>query len=196
MSQTVLFSRSFIQYFVKFILVFCVLYYGTIGLIAVTSPGGYYSEFLHKYFDYVSLLRSALLHSSKFFLSILGFKVDIADSQSLKMDSGSGVHIGYDCIGYGVLFFWMAFIFANKVSFKKKIKWIFSGIIIIWIINVLRISLLLLAIEKNWHAFFSINNHTAFNIVAYAAIFTMIYFFDRSEKIETSSPFENSKQEN
>jgi len=193
MSNTVLFSRSFLQYFIKFIVVFCVLYYGTIGLIAITSPGGYYSEFLHKYFDYVSLLRSALLHSSKFFLSILGFKVEIGDYQSLKMDSGSGVHIGYDCIGYGVLFFWMAFIFANKVPAKKKVKWIIGGVIIIWIINVLRISLLLVAIEKNWHAFFAINNHTLFNIVAYSAIFTMIYLFDRSEKIEIINPSENIK---
>jgi exosortase/archaeosortase family protein len=194
MPHKVLFSRSFIQYFIKFILLFCILYYGTIGLIAVTSPGGFYSKFLHDYFDYVTLLRSALLHSSKFFLSLLGYKVEISDYQSLKMASGSGVHIGYDCIGYGVLFFWMAFIFANKVPVKKKIRWIIGGVIIIWIINVLRISLLLLAIEKNWHEFFAINNHTAFNIVAYAAIFTMIYLFDRSEKIEAVSPLENINQ--
>ena len=151
-------------------------------MIAITAPGGYYSEFLHKYFDYITLMRNGLMHSSQFFLALLGFKATIADTYWLMMGNGSGVHIGYDCLGYGVISFWLAFIFANKVTAAKKTKWIIGGVIVIWIINVLRISLLLLAIDRNWTAFFNVNNHTVFNIVAYAAIFIMIYFFDRSEK--------------
>ncbi|MGG9972124.1 hypothetical protein ACQ33O_10055 [Ferruginibacter sp. SUN002] len=172
------------------------MYYGTIALIALVSPEGYYSPFIAKYLDYVSGLRFLLMKSSVSFLWLLGFSATIFDEYWIKMGNGSGVRIGYDCIGYGVLFFWMAFIFANKVPIKKKIKWIIGGMIVIWIINVLRISLLLLAIDKNWRAFFSINNHTLFNIVAYAAIFTMIYFFDMSEKKRTAGIENNNPTTN
>ncbi|MES2431352.1 MAG: hypothetical protein V4556_10465 [Bacteroidota bacterium] len=183
MQSSILLSKGFIKYLTKFILVFCILYYGTIAFIGITSAGGdYYWEFADKYLNYVSWLRYMLMNSSKFFLSLIGFHTNIVNDVWLYSNNGSGVHIGYDCIGYGVIFFWVSFIIANPAPFKRKLKWIIGGIIVIWIINVLRVSLLLLAIHNNWKVFFSINNHTAFNIVAYSAIFTMIYFYDRSEK--------------
>jgi exosortase/archaeosortase family protein len=88
----------------------------------------------------------------------------------------------YSCIGYGVMSFWVAFIFANKGTFKKKFLWISGGILVLWIINVLRVSLLLLAINKNWKIPLGWDHHTWFNIVAYSLIFLMILLYDRSFK--------------
>ena len=47
------------------------------------------------------------------------------------------------------------------------------------------IFLMLIAVNKKWPSLFNLDNHTVFNIVAYAIIFTMIYLFDRSEKNRT-----------
>lgn len=165
----------------KFLLAFCIMYYGTIAWIGITSPGGYYSAFADKYLDYVSLMRYLLLHSSAFILDVLDYKVYITDTHSIKLLNGSGVHVGYDCIGYGVMIFWVAFIFANKAQLQKKIQWIAAGLLAIWIVNILRVSLMVIGIKQNWASPFDLDNHTLFNIAAYAVIFTMIFLFDRSQ---------------
>ena len=174
----------FFRYLLKFILAFCILYYGTIAMIGVTSPQGFYSAFADDYLDYVSLLRWVLLHSSKLLLNLMGYQVYLKDIYTIKLQNGLGVHVGYDCIGYGVMIFWVAFIFANEGSFSKKLKWMAGGLLLIWIVNVLRISMMLLSINHNWSSPFDLDNHTLFNIAAYTVMFTMIYFFDRSKKNE------------
>lgn len=177
-------SSVFIRYLFKFLFTFCVLYYGTIAMIGITSPGGWYLAFADNYLDYVSGLRWLLLHSSKWLLLISGYPVYLKDIFTIKLQNGLGVHVGYDCIGYGVLIFWGAFIFANNGSFIKKAKWMLGGWLAIWIVNVLRISLMLIALNKNWSSPFNLDNHTLFNIAAYIVIFSMIYLFDRAQKKE------------
>lgn len=172
----------FIIYLVKFIGIFSILYFGTIGLIGLVAPGGYYSPFIAHYFNYVPLLRYSLLQGAKAFLSIAGFDTYTKDIYTLKLSNGIGVHVGYDCLGYGVLSFWAAFIIANKGSWLKKSKWLFGGLLLIWFINVIRISMLLIAINKHWSTPFGFDHHTWFNISAYSCIFLMIYIFDRSQK--------------
>ncbi|MBL0358820.1 MAG: archaeosortase/exosortase family protein [Chitinophagaceae bacterium] len=177
-------KKDFIIYLLKFLLTFCVLYYGTIAMIGITSEGGFYSPFAASYLDYVSLLRSMLLHSSMALLHLIDYKVYLKDIYTIKLENGLGVHIGYDCIGYGVMFFWVAFIFANKGSLIKKLKWMAGGLLLIWIVNVLRISLMVFAVNEKWKTPLGLDNHTLFNIAAYTVIFTMIYMFDRAEKKE------------
>lgn len=175
-------NNTFYSYLLKFLLTFCILYYGTIAFIGITAPGGYYWRFADEYLNYVAGLRYLLLHTSRFALSIVGYETFLKDAYTIRLINGSGVHVGYDCIGYGVMFFWVAFIYANKVSLGKKIRWLTAGLLTIWIINVIRISLMLVAVNNKWKSPLNLDNHTWFNIAAYSVIFTMIYLFDRSEK--------------
>ena len=177
-------NKGFLRYMLKFLSIFCIAYYGTIALIGVSSVGGYYSAFVHDYLDYVSLLRYLLIHSSKFVLSLLGYSTYLPDIYTLKMVKGRGVHIGYDCIGYGVLIFWMAFVLANKGTWKSKLLWIAGGSFIIWMVNVFRVSILLISINKNRPLPFNLEHHTLFNILAYLFIFLLIFMFDRKQKKE------------
>lgn len=96
------------------------------------------------------------------------------------MGSNGGIRMVYTRIGYGVMSFWAAFIFANKGNMKKKVVWIIGGLFALWCINVLRISLFIVALDKNWPMPLSIDHHTRFNIIAYLLIFLMIYLYDRS----------------
>lgn len=175
-------DKKFLHFFLKFIALFCVLYYGTIAFIGITAPGGYYWPVADNFFNYVSALRWILMHFSKVVLEAAGYQVYLKDMYTIKLSNGTGVHIGYDCIGYGVMIFWTAFIFANEVGCINTLKWLSGGLLIIFFINVLRIVLLLIATNNNWISPFEFDNHTWFNIVAYLAIFTLIYFFDQSEK--------------
>jgi exosortase/archaeosortase family protein len=189
------FNKKIIQYLLKFIISFCILYYGTLAIIGFSSPGGYYSSFIHDYLDYVAWLRLALLYVSKWVLSIFGYKIFVDGAYVLRMKNGLGVHLVYSCLGFGVMSFWTAFIFANKVRWQKKIKWIIAGLVAIFFINVLRLSLLLVAVNSNWSNPLNLDNHFLFNISAYIFIFMMIYLFDRSEKKSLIEKKDNSVAE-
>ena len=184
-------NYPFVFYLLKFIGVFCVCYFGTLALIGICAAGGFYSPFIAKYFDYVSLLRKSLLHGSKWLLNLFGYKAEVSGIYYLKLITGKKVHVGYDCLGYGVMSFWNAFIVANKGSLSKKLRWIFGGLFLIWLINIVRISMLLVAINnKQVPPFF--DHHTWFNIVAYLLIFLLIYFYDRSVKAKRQEYFKRS----
>ncbi|MEJ7587818.1 MAG: exosortase/archaeosortase family protein [Ferruginibacter sp.] len=181
-------KSPFLIYLIKFIGIFSILFYGTIGFIGLTAPGGYYSPLFDHYLNYVSWLRSSLLYGAKFVVSIAGFDTQVKNIYTLAVPDGRGVHVGYDCLGYGVLSFWVAFIIANSGERIKKIKWLAGGMVAIWCINVLRIAILLIAINQQWHAAFGFDHHTWFNIAAYTFIFTGIYFYDKSIKRPTKMP--------
>lgn len=161
---------------------FCILYYGTTAVIGLAAPGGYYIGFVHDYFDYPALLRKSLLNSSQLFLSAIGYHSNVIDISHLKIENGPGIQLVYSCLGYGLMSFWAAFIFANSGTVKRKITWIITGCLMLWLINVLRISLLLIAFDKHWSIPFNIDHHTLFNVVAYTFIFGMIWFFERQQR--------------
>lgn len=98
------------------------------------------------------------------------------------MVGGSAVNLVYSCLGYGVTSFWLAFVFANTGSWKKKLAWMIGGAAVLYIINMVRISLVLLAASKGWKYPMGWDHHTWFNIAAYGGIFLMIWFYDKSGK--------------
>jgi exosortase/archaeosortase family protein len=173
-------------YLVKVLGAFCVLYFGSQLIIGLAAPGNYYSPFVQNYLDYPALLRHSLLGGTKFFLSLFGIDSYIYNAYYLRMPGGRGVHMVYSCMGIGVLSFWAAFIFANRGSSKKKAAWIIGGMVVIWLINMGRIALLFIATNKNQPLPFNLDNHTLFNLAAYAAIFLLIWLYDRSLRIPTS----------
>lgn len=175
-------DKRFVLFLVKFILGFCLLYYGTIALIGLSIPGNHYSPFIEKYVGYYRWLRDSLITSSRLLLSWFGYATELRLPNYLKITGGRGATIGYDCLGYGVISFWVAFIFANNDNWKKKLLWMIGGSFGLWLINVLRISIILVALNKRWAMPFGWNHHTWFNIVAYMFIFTMIWWYDKRHR--------------
>src|ERR1035437_3397217 len=175
-------NKEYIFFIIKFIGIFCILYFGTIAVIGLSVPAGCYSPFIAKHLNYIDWLRTSLLYTSKELLSLIGYKTFLADKYDLIMKNGPGIRMVYSCIGYGVMSFWAAFVLANKGSWIKKIKWLIAGWLVIWVINVLRISILVIAVNKNWQMPLGLDHHTWFNIAAYILIFILIYFYDRSSK--------------
>lgn len=163
----------------KFIIVFCLLYYGTKAVIGVTVPGGYYIEFVKRYLDYPSWLRYSLLYGTHLLTGLFGFDTYLPDGYHIRMVNGHGVRLVYACLGYGLLSFWIAFVFAGKERVVSKLKWIAAGCAVIWFINVARISLILAATNSNWHPNMPIDEHTLYNAVVYATIVLMAWLFKR-----------------
>lgn len=172
-----------IKYILKFLGIFCILYYGTQAVIALAAPDGkFQSDFVARYFDYVSWIKLSLMRAPAFILSLFGIATHEEPGFILKFNGGRGVIIAYSCVGYGVYSFWIAFVAANKGKIWKKIKWAVLGVLALWLINVIRITLFITAINKGWPMPLGIDHHTWFNIFAYILIFTMIILYDRSFK--------------
>ncbi len=177
-----IFIQKLLRFSIVFIVTFLLINYGLKFLIGISVPGGIYIPFIEKYLNIANWIRSSLLNTTSAFLGLLGLHTIRIDEYVLRVKDGNGIKIIYACLGIAVSSFWVAFVIANKASLQKKMSWVFSGVLLIWIINVLRISLVLLANAKGWHFPFGWDHHTWFNIIAYLAIFLMMYFFDKSVK--------------
>lgn len=149
-------------------------------MIGIAAPGGWYIPFVHNYLDYVSWLKMSLIHATGFILSLFHVSTHIEPGFTIRYTGGAGVIIAMDCVGYGVYSFWIAFVAANKGKITKKISWIVFGLLALWLINVIRITLFLTSINKGWPMPLGIDHHTWFDIFAYLLIFLMIWWYDRS----------------
>lgn len=185
MNSFFLTEKKFVRFVVIFIIVFLMCYYGTLFLTGIAVPGGMYSPFIEKYFNIAAWLRSSLILAAKAFLSFLGVQTIRVDDYVLRAVAGRGIRIVYACLGFGIMSFWTAYIIANIMPIQKKIIRLCGGLLFLWVLNVIRISLVLLAANKSWHFPFGWDHHTWFNIVAYLTIFAMIYFFEKRFKKDT-----------
>jgi len=186
-------DKAFIRFIIKFLLILVILYYGTIALIGVSVPGGHYSSFVDKYLNYIAWVRSSLLNGSKLLLSLFGVDTYLAGDYNLRQVNGRGIRLVYECVGYGIMSFWVAFVTASVGSFKKKAGWIIFGLLFIWVLNIIRLSLLLVATNKGWPMPFGWDHHTWFNIFAYFFIFLFMYLFSRQNTDHVKENIEKNK---
>lgn len=175
-------KNPFVIYLLKFTVIFCVLYFGTLVMIGLAAPVGWYSPFVEHHLDYVSWLKNSLTSGSKFILQLFSIPTNKEPGFVLAYPGGKGVIIAYDCVGYGVYSFWIAFVAANKGTVRRKFAWISGGLLALWFINVVRITLVLVAINKGWPMPLGIDHHTWFTLCAYLLIFLMIWLYDRGMK--------------
>ena len=118
---------------------------------------------------------------TKVLLSLYGYETYMESPVLIRMVDGSAVQLVYKCLGYGVTSFWLAFVFANDGRRTRKLGWMLGGAMLLWVINVIRISLVLLATSKHWAIPLGWDHHTWFNIAAYGMIFLMIWLYDKRQ---------------
>ena len=173
-------KNSFLFFVVKFLLLFAIFYFGTIFFIGLAAPGGFYNSFFAHYFDYVSWLKISYLKGASIIASLFGYSTIEEPGFLIRVIHARGIIIAYDCVGYGVMSFWAAYVLAASIKFSMKLKWLLGGLLLLWFINTLRIGLFLVAINKNWPMPFNIDHHTWFTIFAYGIIFILIHKFEKS----------------
>ncbi|MBC7508881.1 MAG: hypothetical protein H7320_09055 [Ferruginibacter sp.] len=172
-------DKIFVRFVLVFAGVFAICHYGTLFMTGIAVPGGSYSPFIDTHLDVTAWVRSLLIYSTKFILGIMGIGTFRESEYVLRATSGRGIRLVYGCLGYGVMSFWTAYMAATSAVLKKKIWWFFGGMLLIYIINVLRLSLVLLSEVNGWRFPFGWDHHTWFNITSYLFIFLLIYFYHR-----------------
>jgi exosortase/archaeosortase family protein len=174
-------KKGFVVFLVKFIGIFLLLYYGSLGVVGITAPGGgYHSEFVSEYLDFVKGIQTSLILGAHYLLYFFGIDTSWTDEYRFFVVGGKAVIVYYGCAGLGVMSFWIAFILAGTTGAYRKFLWLIGGLLLLWFINVCRIALFLMAVNNGWPMPFGVDHHTWFNIVAYGAIFILILFHERS----------------
>ena len=169
-----------IVFLVKLIILSSIFYYFNLFYIAITNDAGsIYSHTLENYFNYIKWLREALIYFSSLIINLFGYDT-INLPYHIKIVNGVRVGVGYSCLGYGLFSVWSALIVSYPFRKINRWKYILLGFISIFILNILRISLVGVAYTK--YGNLNIDHHLIFNIITYLLIFLMIRFLINKEK--------------
>ncbi|MES2267318.1 MAG: hypothetical protein V4520_11180 [Bacteroidota bacterium] len=162
---------------IKFLCLFGLLYGFYIGYLSITTPGGPYISFFDKYLNIISGLRYVLIESSAHILNILGYQTR-TNAYQLMVAGHNILHIGFDCLGFGVMCFFTAFVAAYPGSLRSKFSFWAAGLVTIQLLNLSRFVFLALYWKRNKNVYLS-DHHTIFNIVVYIIIAISLYFYTR-----------------
>lgn len=179
----------------KLLILFCIFYYGSQFFIGITSKGNYYSAFLDNYFNYIRWMRLSILKAAGCICSILGYDTRIENGISLRIINGYKVNMVYSCIGFGVLSSWAAFAIAYTSKTKRKLIWLVMGLLVIWFVNVFRVAVLLIWLNKTKDTKGFIYHHTIFNGIAYCIVILLIYFYTKEKKTSNTSTIHTTLSE-
>lgn len=175
-----------LRFFARFIGLLLLFYFLNLFFVKVANPrSDYYNEFLSKNFHYGSWMRTSILETSNMMTKTMGMDTYLQDSKTIRVRDGRALLMARQCLGLEIIGFWLAFILAHSIGWKRKFVWSFVGIASIWMINCLRVAVLLYAKQNKWQIVNNIDPHDMFNYVAYALVIALIYFFYRKGSEES-----------
>lgn len=163
------------RFVLSFVLLFAFLYlFNQWFISAASSYGKYYVPFLADHLNYIKGLRWVLIQGTAQILTWMGYAVVTNDIDLLVAGHG-GIQIIYSCLGLGIIIFFSAFVITYPRKLKPKLLFLFSGIISIELLNIIRFVLLELFWDKKSKTI--LDHHTIFNITIYLIIAIALYFW-------------------
>ncbi len=178
-----------LSFALKFLVLFAVFYYANMYFVRLILPGEHYNAFADRHLNYIDGITGTIMHTANFLTRAVGIDTHVVEPRYLVGPAGNKLVMGWPCVGLGILSFWAAFVLANKMTLRKKLIWLMSGFLVIWILNCLRTALLMIALEKNvkewkksWAFGRTLDHHDLFTYACYIFLFGLIYFFYRRFK--------------
>lgn len=173
-----------VAFLVKLIALFFILDYFFLFLISIQAPGGdFYNSFVAQNLNFVHWFEQFLLQSGGFFASLFRYEYQIF-GKKLQLIDGSGVILGFSCIGFSIMSFYLAFIMAFPASLKNKIIYGVGGLAFIILLNIMRIGGLAVIYSKlNYQEVREVDHHAVFNAIVYVFIFVIFIFYTRNVQL-------------
>jgi exosortase/archaeosortase family protein len=188
-------KRSPYLFLKRFIVSFFLLYSIFPFYRGITGKGGkLYLSFLDHRLNFIKGFAALLTTCAKFLLQVFQYDVYQMNYHSLRIGYSKGISVNPSCLGWAVMSFWVAFVFANNGRPKHKMKWITIGVVSIMLLNITRIVLITIANHLNWVFFNSLDHHRTFNIASYTCIMIFIGCYIRMQKKYERNEF-NARQE-
>lgn len=170
-----------LKFCLKFICLFLLFYYFNLLFVHLTQPGEYYNKAVAENFNYIDWITASLSHTANFFSQLMGIETSVIANKMLVAETGHRLFVKWQCIGLGIFSFWLAFVLAQNISTRKKILFSVGGILAIWLLNCMRISLLQFALVHNfkelrdrWSFTSGMDHHDLYNYFCYALILVMM----------------------
>jgi len=140
-------------------------------------------QFSYNYFDF-NLWIDFLFNSSQKILSLLGFEAVV--EPSLLIGEYGSITMGKYCLGFQTMFLfaWIVFLTGNN----NKIKWIyiFSGVILLNFVNIMRFVFLFIHIQKHGGYVLAMDLHDLLNYIIYFMVFVLwIIWFEKFADIRS-----------
>lgn len=181
--KKILYKNNAYVFLVKYLLCFFVLYFFFPFYRGITAAGGkLYSPFLDNHVNLVKWFTRFLTGSARLLLQALQYNVYQKDYKSLRIGFSGGVNVNPSCLGWAVMSFWVAFVFANPGDWKHKLKWMLIGVTSICALNITRIALIALANHLHWKTITLLDHHQTFNVVSYSFILILMYVYITFQK--------------
>jgi len=180
--------ESPLRFLLIFLGLFLFFYYFNIFFFGITSHGSHYSVFLDEHLNYIRLLRRLLLLASQYIINLCGFTA-INNAFQLLVAGHGTLDVVYSCLGLGVMSFFAAFVIAYPKRLKPKLIFLFTGLICIQLLNVLRFVLLAILWDKKPGLI--LDHHTIFNIVIYTIIAVSLYFWIKQDDKQPAAGAKN-----
>ncbi len=179
------FTASPLSFLIRFVLSFLVLYLTGKVLIGIAAPGGkLYIPFFDQTFNPIQQYTNALRNGTLQILKIFKVEGYAYNSSSIKTSMVT-INIGYSCLGIGIISFWQAFVTAHQQKLQQLIKWALLGTFILYLLNVIRISMLIIGTHLHfirWTKFDIENHHLIYNIITYVLVTIACVFFNKKYK--------------
>lgn len=149
--------------------------YSSRSVLGITYD--FYNPFIDRYFNLFRGFTKFVLHGSKIMVEQLGYSAVLNRFNNIQINNGHQVNLYTVCLGLDFITFWFAFVLSNKGRWFYKSVWMIAGIFFLLLVNMCRISLLLIANEEHFIQRIPIEHHTLFNIGSYVvlAVFLLLY---------------------
>ncbi len=171
-------NKAAILFVVKLLFFYFLFSQGNLFMNSVMSVGGrFYNEYAATHLNYIQALKSSLIIPATWVIKLFGFYA-IHNEMDVMVVNGPYLRINYACLGLGVMSFLVAFVIAFPAKIKSKLKLFVIGLIMIYVLNMLRIAALgvLLGFFKSQRSNFTYH-HEVFNIIVYICIFILLYYW-------------------
>lgn len=177
-------------YYLRFAGLFFLFYLTYTFVNAASAPTGTYYPFVEKYLNFPVLIRFSILNIAHSLLALLGYGTAIVDDKIMSNDGTSILQMAWPCYGLGLKSFWIAFVCAHKMAPKQKIYWSAIGVVTIFLLNCIRVIVILISMVDNWKiaGYLGTNAHDLFNYLCYAALLGLIMLFYAKSKSKHSIP--------
>ena len=176
-----IFKRTIPDPYIRFIIGFVILYfllnYFNEFYIGITAKGGIYIPFLDEHLNYIRWWRTFSLESAATVLRWLDYNV-LTNEIQLRVIGKGGIRLVYSCLGYGIMSVFIAFCVTFPSPFKHRYAFMFSGLILIQLLNIGRFVVLTLYWKRN-NPWFGMDHHDLFNIFIYTILILICYLWIR-----------------
>jgi exosortase/archaeosortase family protein len=135
------------------------------------------------YFDF-SLYTDFLLKSSKGILGLLGY--DAVMEPSLLIGKNGTIFIENGCMGFKTMFLFAALVYLTGNKHKRGWDHIIFGLLILNFLNILRIVLLFIHIQKHGDYVLATDHHELYKYIFYFIVFVLwVIWFERLMDLKT-----------